>query len=133
MAFTSTSFVALTLDPASMKAWTLESAVPISTPPATPTKPPAAPPATVRDLKKSTAETLTDWDPPAPPFPLTKAKRLMNAFTRTVIRVTPTPPATPTKPPPTLAASPKISSLEVLSTATPWMRLVPKPSSPPAS
>ena len=44
-----------------MYAWTLEFATPMSMPPATPTNPPATPPATVRDLKLSTAETLTDW------------------------------------------------------------------------
>ena len=97
-----------------MYAATLESAMPMSTPPATPTNPPAAPPATVSDLKASTAATLTEplSDVAVAPFP-------MKAWVVTWRSVTPTPPATPTKPPPALAERPKTFSLEALWTARP--------------
>src|SRR5437867_4146850 len=98
-----------------MYARTLESATPMSTPPAPPT---------VSDLKKSTAETLTDWAPFAPaaglsqlrvPSQLTFELGPTNAFVVTFMTVTPTPPATPTKPPPIAGARPNTSSLDV-----PW-------------
>ena len=116
-----------------MNAWTLESATPMSMPPATPTKPPAAPPATVNDLKKSTAETFTAWSLSPPPSWLTCELWPIQDFVVTWISVTPTPPATPTKPPPTLAASPKMSSFDALWTARPWIPPVWKPRSPFAS
>ena len=99
--------------------------MPMSTPPATPTKPPAAPPATVSDLKLSTAATLTE--------PLSEsaiAPLPTKACVVTCSRVTPTPPATPTKPPPTLAERPKTFSLEALWTARPWKLDVSKPPEP---
>ena len=92
----------------------------MSTPPATPTKPNAAPPATVIDLKWSTAETLTDWLESAPASWFTDELGPTNALVVTSRIVTPTPPATPTKPPPIAGASPKTSSLEAAWTAKPW-------------
>ena len=103
-------------------------AVPMSMPPATPTKPPATPPATVRDLKSSVALTLTDCVVLVVASWLIQVPPAMNAFDVACSSVTPTPPATPTKPPPALAESPKKSSLAVVCTARPWkLDVVPKP------
>ena len=100
----------------------------MSMPPATPTKPPATPPATVRDLKSSVALTLTDCVVLVVASWLIQVPPAMNAFDVACSSVTPTPPATPTKPPPALAESPKKSSLAVVCTARPWKPdVVPKP------
>ena len=117
-AFTSTLAAALTVESFPMYAWTLVLAMPMSTPPATPTNPPPMPPATVSDLKVSTAVTFTDCLLLVVPSWLTKTLSAMNAIVATVRRVTPTPPATPTKPPPAAAASPNTSSFDVAWTAT---------------
>src|SRR3954449_9552494 len=102
-----------------MYADTDDAADPMSTPPPTPTKPMPAPPATVRDLKRSAAETLTDCSEPAPAAALMFESGPTNASVAARRMVTPTPPATPTKPAPTAGVSPKTSSLDQAWTASP--------------
>ena len=101
--------------------------MPMSTPPATPTKPPAAPPATVRLLTKSAADTLTDCVVLVVPSVLMLAPPSTNAFVVTVSSVTWFPPATPTKPPPALAARPNTFSFDDACTATPLRLVTPNP------
>src|SRR5215467_4808565 len=126
---TVTSAVALTLELAPRDALTLVLASPKSTPPATPTKPPAMPPAMVNDLKSSIATTVTDWVVLKVPSWLTWAPLPTVAEVVACSRVTPTPPAMPTNPPPALADRAKKFSLEKATTATPPKLAVSK--SPP--
>src|SRR5690242_180847 len=121
---TVTSAVALTAELVPSEALTLVLASPKSTPPATPTNPPAIPPAMVNDLKSSVATTVTDWLLLSVPSWLTWAPLPTVADVVTCSRVTPTPPAMPTNPPPALADRAKKFSADEASTATPPMLAV---------
>ena len=107
-------------------------AMPTSTPAARPTTPTPSPPAKVRLRIRSVAVTATPWFAAAPamipPAPwLTVVLPAMNALTTTVKRLTPMPPARPTKPPATPAVIPKAFSDEEAWTARPTNPgLVPK-------
>src|SRR5439155_3298241 len=89
--------------------------------------PAAAPPATVRLLTKSAADTLTDCVVLVVPSVLMLAPPSTNAFVVTVSSVTWFPPATPTKPPPALAARPNTFSFDDACTATPLRLVTPNP------
>jgi hypothetical protein len=129
-AATTASSFALTVEPEPIAACTVTSRTPMSTPPPTPTKPPAAPPATVSVLALSTALTFTDWSAFALGSSLIVTPVPTSALTVIPRSVTPTAPATPTKPPPIAAANPNTFSDDEAWTATPWnapAENVPKP------